>query len=154
MRKRERQQLIETLITRRRLSTQSELLDALSKHKCRVTQATVSRDIREMGVRKGSDRDGRSRYILPPPRERQDPEAVLARVLGESGVTAQPAQNLVVIRSEPGTAPNVGRAVDELGSGDIIGTVAGDDTVLLVLASVSRARKMAAYLEKLKETET
>ncbi len=152
MRKRERQQLIETLIRQKRLSTQAELVAALGKHKCEVTQATVSRDMREMGVRKGSDHDGRVRYILPPPRERQDPEDVIARVLAESQATARAAQNLVVIRCEPGTAPNVGRAVDDLENGDIIGTVAGDDTVLLVLVNASRARSMAAYLAKITES--
>lgn len=146
MRKHERQQLIETLIKKQSLSTQAELVAALAKHKCKVTQATVSRDMREMGVQKGSDRGGRARFMIPPPRQRQDPEDVLARVLRESEATAHAAQNLVVVRSEPGTAPNVGRALDELGNGDIIGTVAGDDTVLLVLANATGARRMGSYL--------
>lgn len=154
MRKRERQRLIESLIKGKRLSTQADLVGALRNHKCKVTQATVSRDMREMGVRKGSDRDGHTRYILPPPRERQDPEDVLSRVLRESEASAREAQNLVVIKSEPGTAPNVGRAVDELEHPGIIGTVAGDDTVLLVLANAPGARKMVRYLESLTGTET
>lgn len=154
MRKRERQQLIETLIKKKRLSTQSDLVEALRRHKCDVTQATVSRDMREMGVQKGSDREGRTRYILPPPRERQDPEDVLSRVLLESGASTRAAQNLIVVKSEPGTAPNVGRAVDELGHADVIGTVAGDDTVMLVLGSTRKAGMMARYLESLMGTET
>lgn len=149
MRKRERQQLIETLISRKRLSTQAGLVQALKKLGCTVTQATVSRDMREMGVQKGSDGDGRVRYFIPPPRERRDPKEVLARILSESAARARPARNLVVIRSEPGTAPSVGRALDEWENPEVIGTVAGDDTVLVVLADSAGSLKMSRLLEKM-----
>ena len=149
MRKRERQQLIETIITQKRLSTQSDLVAALKRYGCPVTQATVSRDMRELGVQKGTDRGGRVRYMIPPPRVRRDPEEVLARALGGSGATARAAQNLVVVKSEPGTAPTVGRAIDDLEHEDIVGTVAGDDTVLLVHPDAASARRMVKYLTSL-----
>ncbi|MHB0915186.1 MAG: arginine repressor [Thermoleophilia bacterium] len=149
MRKRERQQLIETLIKQKRLSTQEELVAALVKFGCDVTQATISRDMRELGVQKGTDGDGRVRYILPLPRVRRDPEEVLARTLLESGAEVLQARNLLVIKSEPGTAPTLGRTVDELGNSDIVGTVAGDDTLLVVVKSDSKAEKLAAYMNKL-----
>lgn len=149
MRKNKRQQLIETLIARRRLSTQGELVAALRKLGCRVTQATVSRDMREMGVRKGSDSKGRVRYFISPPRERRDPKEALAHVLRESGAGVRSAQNLLVIKSEPGTAPNVGRAVDEWENSDVVGTVAGDDTVLLVLGDSARADRMMSLLNNM-----
>jgi len=149
MRKEERQRLIELLIGRKELSTQAELVAALAESGCTVTQATVSRDMREMGVRKGSDRGGRVRYMMPPPRVRRDPEELLARVLAESAATVRAARNLVVIRSEPGTASNVGRAIDELENDDLIGTVAGDDTGLLVLADEAAAGRMEDYLEEM-----
>ncbi|MHB9111863.1 MAG: arginine repressor [Thermoleophilia bacterium] len=149
MRKRDRQQLIESLIMQKRLTTQAELQASLKKAGCKVTQATVSRDMRELGVQKGTDRDGKVRYIVPPPRVRRDPRETLARVLGESEATVQAAQNLVVVRSEPGTAPTVGLAIDGLEREDIIGTVAGDDTVLLVLADGATARNMVKVLNGL-----
>ncbi len=149
MRKGERQQLLASLVRRKSLATQSDLVAALGEHGCQVTQATVSRDMREMGVQKGSDHRGNIRYVLPTPGVRRDPEEALARILAESSATVRAAQNLVVIRSEPGTAPNVGRAVDELENSDIIGTVAGDDTVLLVLEDAARARRTQEYLEDL-----
>lgn len=149
MKKKDRQQLIETLIRQKSLSTQEALAAALKKFGCEVTQATISRDMREMGVQKGTDREGRIRYIMPPPREMRDPEEVLARVLLESGAEVLQARNLLVLKSEPGTAPTVGRAVDELGSEDIVGTVAGDDTVLLVTSNDGKAGRIAAYLKKL-----
>lgn len=149
MRKKERQQLIETLIKQESLSTQEGLVRALGRFGCDVTQATVSRDMREMGVQKGTDRSGRVRYVIPPPRVRRDPEEVLARALLESEADIRQAQNLLVVRSEPGTAPNVGRAIDELGHDDIVGTVAGDDTVLMVVDNTAKARKVAAYMKRL-----
>jgi transcriptional regulator of arginine metabolism len=149
MRKRERQQLIETLVKQQRLSTQEGLSDALGKFGCEVTQATISRDIREMGVQKGTDRDGKVRFMIPPPRERRDPGKVLARVLIESDAEIRRAQNLLVIKSEPGTAPTIGRAIDELGHDAIVGSVAGDDTVLLVAESSGKAGKVDALLKKL-----
>lgn len=151
MRKRERQQLIETLIKQKRLSTQRQLVGALKKLGCDVTQATVSRDMREMGVQKGTGRDGRARYVVPPPQVTRDPQEVLARVLRDSSATACQAQNLVVVRSEPGTAPTVGRAVDELGHEDVVGTVAGDDTVLMVMPDNIKAKRIYRQLNDLIE---
>ena len=149
MRKRERKQLIETLVRQRSLTTQSELVAALAKLGCEVTQATVSRDLRELGARKGADGQGRTRFEIPPPRELRNPREILGRVLRESDARWQSAQNMVVIRSEPGTAPTVGRALDEFEHPDIIGTVAGDDTVLLVMADSAEARKMAGRLSRI-----
>lgn len=149
MRKSERQQLIETLIKRKRLSTQGELVAALEALGCQVTQATVSRDMRELGVQKGVDSRGRGRYAIPLPRERRDPAEQLARVLRESGASVQAAQNLVVLRCDPGTAPNLGRALDEWEQPEIIGTVAGDDTVLIVLADSAQARRLVRQLSQM-----
>jgi len=151
MRKRERLQLIETLIREQQLSTQSQLAAALKRHGCQVTQATISRDMRELGVQKGAGRDGMTRFIVPPLRVRRDPEEVLARLLGESGAEIVAAQNQIVVRSEPGTAPTVGRAIDELEHDEIIGTVAGDDTVLLILPDAASAKRVAKFLNSQKE---
>lgn len=148
MRKRERQQLIGTLIGRQRLATQAELAAALRRLGCDVTQATVSRDIREMGVQKGADNDGRARFILPTPRVRRDPEEVLARVLRDSVASVRQAQNLVVLKSEPGAAPTVARAIDDLGRSDVVGTVAGDDTVMIAIADNAGARRLVKYLSE------
>jgi len=149
MRKRERQQLIGTLIGRQRLATQGELAAALRKNGCKVTQATVSRDIRELGVQKGTGNDGKARFILPTPRERRDPEEVLARVLRDSTASIRQAQNLVVVQSEPGTAPAVGRAIDELGREEVVGTVAGDDTVMMAITDNASAKRIVKYLSDL-----
>jgi transcriptional regulator of arginine metabolism len=140
---------VETLIRQQNLSSQKGLVDALDKFGCEVTQATVSRDMRELGVQKGTDREGKVRYVIPPPRERRDPGEVLARVLLESDAEILQAQNLLVIKTEPGTAPTIGRAIDELDHDDIVGSVAGDDTVLLIAQSNSKAGKVEAFINRL-----
>ena len=80
--KAERQRLIASVVTRKRIGTQFELLAALADAGCRVTQATVSRDLRELGLEKAHDPLGRPRYVLPETR-RADPRDALRRVLGD-----------------------------------------------------------------------
>lgn len=144
--KQDRQRLIESVVSRKRVGTQFELLDALSAAGCAVTQATISRDIRELGLEKTHDPLGRPRYILPQVARRSDPAEVLTSILGQFGRTATPAGNLVVLRSELGSAPAIARALDQLHHARIVGTLAGDDTVLVVTASLRDARTLAKEL--------
>src|SRR6476646_7890499 len=101
--KRERLRLIGSLVARKRIGTQLELRDALAEAGCRVTQATISRDLRELGLEKGKDSLGRPRYIAPHRARRTDPKEALAGVLRQFGRKATAAQNLVVVASELGT---------------------------------------------------
>jgi arginine repressor len=96
--KSERHRLIASLVSRKRVGTQFELLAALESAGCRVTQATVSRDLRELGLEKTHDSLGRPRYVLPEAR-RSDPRDALARVLAEFGRRVGAAQNIVVVHS-------------------------------------------------------
>jgi transcriptional regulator of arginine metabolism len=143
--KAERQRLIASVITRRRVGSQHELLGALARAGCRVTQATVSRDLRELGVEKTRDDVGRPRYVLPEVR-RGDPREALRRVLGEFGRRVTPAQNVVVVHSELGSAPAIARALDRLEHELIVGTLAGDDTCLVIANSVADANALAREL--------
>src|SRR6187397_2276001 len=112
--KSERERLIESLVTRKRIGTQFELLSALADAGCRVTQATVSRDIRELGLEKTHDPLGRPRYVLPSVARRADPKEALVSILGQFGRKVTPAGNIVVVHSELGSAPAIARALDEL----------------------------------------
>jgi transcriptional regulator of arginine metabolism len=143
----ERQRLIESVVSRKRVGTQFELLDALAAAGCAVTQATISRDIRELGLEKTHDPLGRPRYVLPQVSRRTDPEEVLSSILGQFGREATPAGNIVVLHSELGSAPAIARALDQLEHERIVGTLAGDDTVLVVTASERDARALAKELE-------
>ena len=143
--KAERQRLVASVITRRRVGSQHELLDALANAGCTVTQATVSRDLRELGIEKTHDDVGRPRYVLPEVR-RQDPRDALRRVLAEFGRRVTPAQNVVVVHSELGSAPAIARALDRLEHGLIVGTLAGDDTCLVIADNAADAKTLAREL--------
>lgn len=142
--KEERQRLIASVIGRRRVGTQLELREALAKAGCAVTQATLSRDLRELRVEKVLDELGRARYALPG--RRPNPAAALASILEQFGRRVTAAQNVVVIRSEIGAAPAIARALDRVEHPLVVGTIAGDDTCLVVARTAADARTLAREL--------
>ena len=145
--KSERQRVIAGLVSRKRIGTQQELIAALAGAGFRVTQATVSRDIAQLGLEKEVDALGRPRYVLPAERPRRgDPREAVRRILGEFGHSATPAQNLVVLVSELGSAPAIARALDRLAHPKVVGTLAGDDTVLVIARNAADARALAREL--------
>jgi len=148
--KADRHKLMTSLVERMRLSTQQELLDALDSAGCSVTQATVSRDIRELGLEKSPDPLGRLRYVLPSRERRVDPRETLASLLGQFGRRAVAAQNIVVVQAEIGSAPAIARALDRVGHPQVVGTLAGDDTCLVIAADAADARALADELNRLK----
>lgn len=144
MRKDERQRLLASVVGRRRVGTQQELREALAAAGCAVTQATLSRDLRELGIEKAQDELGRTRYVLPG--RRSEPGAALAAILEQFGRRVTAAGNLVVVRSEIGAAPAIARALDRLEHPLVVGTVAGDDTCLVVARTPADARRLAREL--------
>ena len=145
----ERQRLIASLVTRKRIGTQLELRDALAAAGCRVTQATISRDIRELGLEKDKDTLGRPRYVAPHRARKTDPREALAGVLGQFGRRAVAAGNVVVLQSELGSAPAIARALDGLDHPRVVGTLAGDDTCLVIAQDTARAKSLARELAAL-----
>ena len=146
--KEERQRLITSVVTRRRVGSQHELQAALKGAGCDVTQATISRDIRELGLEKTRDVLGRPRYALPERGRRTDPRETLSAVLAQFGQRAVAAQSIVVVQSELGSAPAIARALDRLDHPEIVGTLAGDDTCLVVARDARRARALADELTR------
>jgi transcriptional regulator of arginine metabolism len=142
----ERQRLIGSLVQRKRIGTQFELLAALESAGCAATQATISRDIRELGLEKTHDPVGRPRYTARHGGRRTDPREVLESILRQFGRRAVAAQNVVVIQSELGSAPAIGRALDELEHPRVVGTLAGDDTCLAIARDADEAAALAAEL--------
>ena len=150
MNKRQRQQLLRRVLKDRLIASQRELVDELAAAGCPVTQATISRDLRELGLQKGRDAVGRTRYVfVPASEERPDPPTACSRMLKEFGRGIQVAQNLLVVRCDPGAAPGIGRVVDELDHEAILGCVAGDDTLILVTKDTKSAEAVCAYLQQL-----
>jgi transcriptional regulator of arginine metabolism len=145
----ERQRLIASLVSRKPIGTQLELIEALAQAGCRVTQATVSRDIRELGLDKTHDELGRPRYRMPMRERSGDPRKALARILSEFGRGATAAQNIVVLQSELGSAPAIARALDRAEHPLVVGTLAGDDTVLVIAADRRDAQALARELTRM-----
>ena len=146
--KAERQKLIVSLVGRKRLGTQLEVLQALQAAGCLATQATISRDLRELGLEKTHDAIGRPRYVQPSRTRRASPAEALATVLTQFGRRATAAQNVVVVLSEIGTAPAIARALDRAEHPLVVGTLAGDDTVLVIAANAADAEKLARELQR------
>jgi transcriptional regulator of arginine metabolism len=145
----ERQRLITSVVSRRRVGTQHELLDALARAGCQVTQATISRDIRELGLDKTHDVLGRPRYVVQQAARSTDPRDALAGVLSQFGRRVVVAENLVVLQSELGSAPSVARALDRLEHPRIVGTIAGDDTCLAIARNSRDAASLGRELDDL-----
>jgi len=140
---------IAQMLSGRRLSSQEELAGALGRAGIEVTQATLSRDLRSLGVAKRSGPDGSSWYELPTPAtealDRGRQLLDLKIFVNETRV----AQNLAVVKTPPGHASAVARAIDLTGFDALMGTVAGDDTVLCILGDASSARRFRKHLDLL-----
>ena len=147
--KTERHRLLAGIVARKPVGTQLEFAAALAAAGCHVTQATISRDIRELGLEKTHDAVGRPRYALPQESgrsRRDDPHEVLGALLAQFGRRATAAQNVVVLLAEIGSAPAIARALDRTAHPLVLGTVAGDDTCLLVARDAQDAEALAAEL--------
>jgi len=151
MNKAERHRLIQTVIMQRDVATQRELVHALDSLGCIVTQATISRDIRELDLQKVRTHLGRAKYVLSSRERPKDPEQAAGHVLRDFARSTAIAQNLVVVRCEIGTASTVARQIDNLNHSDVVGTLAGDDTFLIILKDADTAAEMERYVDRLRE---
>lgn len=141
--------LITQMLSGRRFSNQEELATALTRAGVEVTQATLSRDLRSLGVAKRAGADGTSWYELPgPATETLDRERQLLDLKVFVNETRL-AQNLAVVKTPPGHASAVARAIDLTGFDGLMGTVAGDDTVLCILEDLAHAKKFKKRLDDL-----
>lgn len=129
----QRQRMIADWLRAHRVGSQEELVARLSLAGIAATQATVSRDLDEMGAVKVR-RDGTIRYVMPDQVEPGYAAAKLDRLLVEWVDAIIPAGNLLIIRTPPGSANMVANALDRAEVADIAGTIAGDDTIFVALA--------------------
>lgn len=144
-----RRDAVARIIRTRRIGTQEELLAALAGAGFRATQATLSRDLAQLGARRVSRPEGGTVYEL------YDGAAPAAGLSGIRGLVAEIATNdsLVVIRTQPGSAPAVARAIDLAELGEVLGTIAGDDTIFVAPSAGLRPRRLAARLAELLGTQ-
>lgn len=134
MSKAQRQHIVEQLLADHSVSSQSHLVELLAGEGIEATQATVSRDLEELGavkMRAGGD----TMYAIPQvANERVVPLETLRRVCGDWVVAVQTSGNMVVLRTPPGSAHVVASAIDRSSLDSVIGTIAGDDTILVIAA--------------------
>lgn len=143
-----RQARILELVKQYHIETQEELASRLAREGIAVTQATVSRDVKELHLRKVPAGDGRYRYALPEDGAQAGPDR-RKRILQESVLSVDHSENIVVIRTIQGAAPSVAYAIDHLAWPEVIGTVAGEDTVLAVVRPRKAARVVVDRLRAL-----
>lgn len=146
----QRQQAIAKLIGNQAVSNQAQLVDLLAEDGIAATQATVSRDLEDLGAVKVRVPGGETVYAIPEYEpNRLAPEDQLRRVMGEWVAEARPAGNLVVLRTPPGCAHVVASALDRSGLAGLVGTVAGDDTLLCVADDDIGGKMLAETLRDL-----
>lgn len=130
--KAKRQAVIREIVEKQSIQTQEELAEALRAHGMIVTQATVSRDIKEMHLLKVLDEDGGYRYATMD-RDNQSTSDRLIRMLSDSVLDMAGANNLIVIHTLPGSAHVAAEAIDSLKWPEVLGTIAGDNTILMIV---------------------
>ncbi len=145
-----RQRRIAELLQTRQVPSQAVLVELLDAQGISSTQATVSRDLEELGAVKVRVPGGDLVYAIPErPHDQVAPADQLRRVLGEWVAQVEFSANLVVVRTPPGSAHVVGSALDRAGLDEVLGTVAGDDTILVVTSSPDGGAKVARRLSEL-----
>ena len=148
--KNQRQHRIARILEHRLVGSQAELVDLLADEGVVATQATVSRDLEELGAVKVRVPGGDTAYAIPEvAKDRVAPEDHLRRVLGDWVVEVAHSANIVVLRTPPGSAHVVGSALDRAAMDGVVGTVAGDDTVLVVAGEATGGAALAGRLSGL-----
>ena len=151
--KAERQAKILDLIVKKEIGTQEELTTELERAGFLVTQATVSRDIREMKLTKVAMSDGKLRYVAYRKTE-EDMREKFIRIFRDGYVSMDNAQNILVIRTVAGMSMAVAAALDNMELPEIVGCIAGDDTIMCAVRSVDDTIVIMNRLRKIVEDKT
>ena len=138
------------LINKYHIETQEELAEYLNREGFKVTQATVSRDIRDLKLTKIPSENGKQRYALHQHQESAMSEKYI-RVLREGYLSMDMAQNILVIKTVSGMAMAVAAAIDAMHLHEIVGCIAGDDTIMCAVRSVDDTIAVMSRLRKLVE---
>ena len=148
--KKGRQEKILELIAKYEIETQDELIDFLDQEGYNVTQATISRDIRDLDLVKVAMPDGAYKYVVSHVSGKgMRNTGLLSHSVVDTVLSITCAQNIIVLRTSPGMAQAVALAIDRIPDNDILGSVAGDDTIIVVTTSTEIAEHVAAKMRKL-----
>lgn len=146
--KKDRQALILDLISSESINTQDALIEHLRMHGFEATQATISRDIRELNLSKVSTGDGSYRYVVPRSAAPAEENSFRSMLVGAVRSVVS-AQNIIVLRTNSGLAQPVALGIDNLGLPEILGCIAGDDTVIAVAQDTESAKETTVRLRKI-----
>ena len=146
-----RQVKILELIRENEIETQEELSEYLKQEGFKVTQATVSRDIRALKLTKVALKGGRQKYAVLP-EETEDMAAKYVRVLKDGFVSMDMAQNILVVKTVSGMAMAVAAALDAMQCREIVGSIAGDDTIMCVVRTAEDTMILMERLYKMLES--
>ena len=150
--KSERQSSLLQLIRERDIGTQEELVARLNKGGFYATQATISRDIKELGIIKVNNSRGQQKYVALD-RSGEAPSSRLMKVFSEAVIQVDLAMNLVIIKTLPGMAQASASALDSMHLPDVVGSIAGDDTVFVAVRTPDHASDMVKLLSQMMVAE-
>ena len=143
----DRQATIKEIISTQNIGTQTQMMEALKDRGIHSTQATVSRDIREMHLVKRMGPDGRYRYQLPAENVTPEFDMKLRKIFRESITSYEVAQNIVVLKTLPGLANAACAALDGMRLPHLVGSLAGDDTAFLAMSDKDSAVEFCKLIE-------
>ena len=146
--KSERHAKIVELIKKYDIDTQEELADRLNREGYNVTQATVSRDIRELKLTKVSDGSGKQKYVVPGGKDGIGNDRFI-RILREAYISVDMAQNILVVKTVAGMAMAVAAAIDAMDWNEIVGCIAGDDTIMCAVRTVDDTKNLMEKIRRL-----
>ena len=147
--KQQRQAALRRFLREREVHSQAELQAALRQHNIRVSQATLSRDIKELGLIKASLGDQRYRYVVPEAKVQQRRYDRLQLAFAHFVHSYDHAGHLMVVKTSPGTAQAVAADLDAMQWQEIVGTIGGDDTILVVTRSLGAIKRLHERFQSL-----
>jgi transcriptional regulator of arginine metabolism len=143
-----RHQRILDIVRSKPIQTQEDLSAELAREGMSVTQATISRDIKELRLIKAPVGDGSYRYTVPVDRNIEDINRRIERVFREAVISVEDSDNIVVVKTLEGAAQAIGAIVDDLDWPEIVGSLAGDDTIFVVVKPADKAPEIMARFNK------
>jgi len=146
--KSERQSRLLRLIREKEISTQEDLVSGLNAAGLEVTQATISRDIKELGIIKVTISNGAQKYV-PMERSGEVVSGRLMKVFAEAVIQVDQAMNLVIIKSLPGMAQGCASALDSMRLQEVAGSIAGDDTIFIAARTIEQAEALSRTLNQI-----
>ena len=143
----QRQRLIADFIDSENISSQNQLKGLLKKNNIQITQATLSRDLNELGAIKKRLQNGRLIYVLPKNQDNNAQVKIAKKALEDFVLDVEPVSNQVVVKTTTAAAQVIAESIDNLYINNIVASIAGDNVVLIISTDESKAREVAKTIE-------